>query len=263
MKLKLLASAVAGSLLLVACAGEKAEPEAVAKTAAVETMEQKVSYIFGLNIGRQFQRDDIVLDIPALTQALEDLQADAEPRLTDEQMQETMQAFQQVMIAKQQAAQEAAAEAARVAGEENAKIGAEFLAANGEKEGVVTTESGLQYKVITEGTGEKPGPTDKVTVHYRGTLIDGTEFDSSYSRNAPATFGVNQVIPGWTEALQLMTEGSKWELYIPSELAYGPGGTGGEIGPNATLIFEVDLLTVGDKPLPAETEEEASEDSEG
>ncbi len=116
------------------------------------------------------------------------------------------------------------------------------MAANAKKDGVKTTASGLQYKVITEGSGEKPTLQDSVSAHYRGTLIDGTEFDSSYARGKPATFGVTHVIPGWTEALQMMPEGSKWEIYIPSDLAYGPGGSGAKIGPNATLIFEIELL---------------------
>ena len=128
--------------------------------------------------------------------------------------------------------------------EVNAQQGAAFLAENATKEGVTVLESGLQYSVITMGDGPKPGPSDTVEVHYRGTLIDGTEFDSSYSRNSTVSFGVTQVIPGWTEALQLMPVGSKWNLYIPSELAYGPGGAGGAIGPNATLIFEVELISI-------------------
>jgi FKBP-type peptidyl-prolyl cis-trans isomerase FklB len=135
-------------------------------------------------------------------------------------------------------------EANKVDAEKNIKAGEEFLAANKVKEGVVTTESGLQYKVIEEGSGPKPSPTDNVTVHYKGTLINGEEFDSSYKRNQPATFPVNGVIKGWTEALQLMSKGSKWELYIPSEIAYGAQGAGGAIGPNEVLIFEVELLEI-------------------
>ena len=262
MKLKLLASVVASSALLMACAGDKpvAAAEAEAKKeetpVALETFEQKVSYVVGLNVGRQFDSDEIELDIPALVQALKDSQSGSDTAMTEDEMRSTMEELRTIMTARLQKQQAEAAEAAALAAETNAKEGAEFLAANAEKEGVTTTESGLQYKVITEGTGAKPGPTDKVTVDYRGTLIDGTEFDSSYSRGATATFGVNQVIPGWTEALQLMSEGSKWELYIPSDLAYGPGGTQGLIGPNATLIFEVELHTVGDKP-------EADDASEG
>jgi FKBP-type peptidyl-prolyl cis-trans isomerase FklB len=126
----------------------------------------------------------------------------------------------------------------------NKEIGASFLAENAKKEGVITLASGLQYEIITEGTGQKPTETSKVTTHYHGTLIDGTVFDSSVQRNQPATFGVNQVIKGWTEALQLMGEGSKWRLFIPYNLAYGDQGAGGDIGPFSTLIFEVELLKI-------------------
>ncbi|MCD9458280.1 FKBP-type peptidyl-prolyl cis-trans isomerase [Marinibactrum halimedae] len=188
-----------------------------------------------MNLGNQFKRDDIELDIDIMAMALRDAREGKDPRLTEEEMQQAMTQFQE----KQRAAK---AEAAKAIADANSKEGQDYLTANAGKEGVVTTESGLQYKVITEGSGPKPTPTDTVTVHYRGTLIDGTEFDSSYGRGEPTSFPVNAVIAGWTEALQLMPEGSKWELYIPAELAYGPGGTGGLIGPNATLIFEVELL---------------------
>ncbi len=126
----------------------------------------------------------------------------------------------------------------------NAKAGREFLEANGKRAEVLTTPTGLQYEVLTQGEGAKPGAGDSVTVHYTGKLIDGTVFDSSEERGEPATFGVTQVIPGWVEALQMMNEGSKWRLYIPSELAYGPNGAGGVIGPNQTLIFDVTLISV-------------------
>lgn len=129
-------------------------------------------------------------------------------------------------------------------GQENLETGNAFLEENKSREGVTTTESGLQYEIITDGTGEKPTETDQVRVHYHGTLIDGTVFDSSVDRGEPATFGVNQVITGWTEALQLMPVGSKWKVYIPSELGYGERGAGGDIGPNSTLIFEVELLEI-------------------
>jgi len=129
----------------------------------------------------------------------------------------------------------------------NLKAGKEFLDENGKRDGVVTTASGLQYEVLTEGNGVQPGPDDVVTVHYTGKLIDGTVFDSSVERGEPATFGVMQVIPGWVEALQMMKAGSKWRLYIPADLAYGPNGAGGVIGPNATLIFDVELLGVEGK----------------
>jgi FKBP-type peptidyl-prolyl cis-trans isomerase FklB len=147
-----------------------------------------------------------------------------------------MAVFQKEMMAKQQAM-----------ADKNKKEGEAFLAENKKKEGVKTLPSGVQYKVIKAGTGKKPKLTDTVTVHYRGTLIDGTEFDSSYKRGQPASFQVSGVIPGWTEALQLMGEGAKWQLFVPSNLAYGERGTGGPIGPNATLIFEVELISVQEK----------------
>ena len=154
-----------------------------------------------------------------------------------------------VMQAFQQSAQAAREKRAREAAEKNKKEGEAFLAANKKKPGVVALPSGLQYKVLKEGTGKSPKATDMVTVHYRGTLIDGTEFDSSYSRNEPATFEVGQIIPGWVEALQLMKAGAKWQLFIPSELAYGEQGAGPQIGPNSVLLFEVELLSIG-QPRP-------------
>lgn len=231
--------AIAASLLVLGC-DKQAEAEAEAEQVVddglvLETVNQRFSYAFGLNIGRQFKQQEITLDVDAIAMAIADIYSEAEPKLSEEEVQAVVQTFQQEQQEKQMALQQ-------VASDENAKIGAEFLAANAEKEGVVTLESGLQYKVITAGEGEKPAADATVTVNYRGTLIDGTEFDSSYSRNQPATFPVRGVIPGWTEALQLMPEGSKYELYIPSELAYGANGSPPQIGPGATLIFEVELL---------------------
>ncbi len=144
-----------------------------------------------------------------------------------------MQAFQEKQMAKQ------AAENGK-----NEEVGKTFLAENRKKEGVIELENGLQYKILTTGSGKKPAETDTVSVNYRGTLIDGTEFDSSYKRGSPAEFPVNRVIPGWTQILQLMGEGAKWQVYIPSNLAYGPKGAGADIGPNATLIFDIELLEV-------------------
>ena len=157
--------------------------------------------------------------------------------LSEEEMRTVMTAFQKEMAAKQ-------AEMMKSQGEKNKKEGEAFLAENKKKEGVKTLASGLQYKVIKEGTGKTPKATDKVSTHYQGTLIDGTEFDSSYKRGEPATFPVNGVIPGWTEALQLMKVGSKWQLFVPSKLAYGEKGAGPIIGPNAVLIFTVELLAI-------------------
>ena len=160
--------------------------------------------------------------------------------MTDEEIHDVLTTFKKEFVAKQQ-------ELAKQQGEKNKKEGEIFLEANKKKEGVQTLPSGLQYKVLKAGSGKKPAATDTVTVHYRGTLIDGKEFDSSYERGKPATFPVNGVIPGWTEALPLMEEGAKWMLFIPPTLAYGERGAGREIGPNATLIFEVELISIEQK----------------
>lgn len=228
--MKVLITAVLGVALLAgqANAGEKT---------ALKTEKDKISYSIGLNIGGNLKRDAIDIDEDALIKGLRDALAGAKPLMTEKEIQETMQAFQKTMMAKQ-------AEKMKSIGDKNKKEGQAFLAENKKKEGVKTTSSGLQYKVIKEGTGKKPTAADTVTVNYRGTLIDGTEFDSSYKRNESTTFPVNGVIPGWTEALQLMKTGSKWQLVIPSDLAYGERGAGGHIGPNATLIFEVELISV-------------------
>ena len=233
MKMNRLAALVALAVLVAGC--EKA-PEAK-KDEAVEitTKEQKLSYIFGQNIGGQFKAEGMDVDVTAFSAGVEDALSDAEPRLAQDDVIAVLESFQQEQIAEREAENSALAD-------KNKAEGDAFLAENGKKEGVVTLESGLQYKIIEEGEGPSPGAEDTVEVHYTGTLIDGTEFDSSHRRGVPATFGVNQVIPGWTEALQVMKEGAKWQLVIPPGLAYGPGGTGGPIGPNQTLIFEVELL---------------------
>lgn len=216
---------------------------AVEEGALVLNSEQlKRSYAIGTNIGAQFASQELDLDMGALSAGIGDAIEGRELLLSPEDLRNTMmvlmQEQQQMMIAKQQKQQEEAA----VKATSNKEEGAAFLAANKQKEGVVTLESGLQYKVIAEGEGPVPTADSTVEVHYRGTLLDGTEFDSSYGRGQPVSFPVGGVIPGWTEALQLMKEGSKWELYIPSDLAYGDRGKGGDIGPGATLTFEVELL---------------------
>jgi len=208
----------------------------------LDSQGQKSSYVIGANIGGQLGGEGIDIDQPALLAGIADALAGAEPRLSEEDSHAAIQALmadQQARAQERQAAQEV--ERAALS-EKNKAEGAAFLAANQTKEGVVTTDSGLQYKVIVEGTGESPTAEDVVQVQYRGTLIDGTEFDSSYARGEPAEFPVTGVIPGWTEALQLMKEGAKWEIYIPADLAYGPRGAGSAIGPDAVLIFEVELL---------------------
>lgn len=204
--------------------------------AELDTLSDRVSYILGYNIGQNFKQDQINIDADVFRQAMLDAQNGKTPKLDQEEMQMAMKAFQDQQQAKRN-------EAMKVVAEANQKEGEAFLQDNGKKKGVVTTESGLQYKILTKGTGPVPAVDSQVSVHYRGTLLDGTEFDSSYRRGQPAVFGVNQVIPGWTEVLQLMPEGSKWEVYIPSDLAYGAGGAGGNIGPNATLVFEIELLS--------------------
>ncbi len=236
------------------------------KEVALDTQEQKISYLLGLDSGKNILNMDMGFDKDAFFDGQEDAltegmleamlvdndlseadalsvqgQLDALPRLTDEEIAEAIKVFEEQMTAKQQAMQQEQEETVALQADTNAIEGAEFLAANGVKEGITTTASGLQYRVLTAGLGPKPTVESTVEVHYAGRLLDGTEFDSSIKRGVPAQFGVTQVIAGWTEGLQLMSEGSKWELYIPADLAYGPGGTG-PIGPNATLIFEVELL---------------------
>ena len=203
----------------------------------LKTEKDKVSYSIGLDIGTTFKKQDMDIDPAMLLRGLKDAVGGAKPLLNEEQMKETMAAYSKSMMEKQTAA-------AKEAGAKNKDAGDKFLAENKKKEGVKTTASGLQYKVVKEGAGESPKATDVVEVHYRGKLLNGTEFDSSYERNEPTKFPVNRVIPGWTEALQMMKKGAKYELWIPADLAYGERGAGREIGPNETLNFEVELLDV-------------------
>ncbi|SFR60884.1 FKBP-type peptidyl-prolyl cis-trans isomerase FklB [Marinobacter daqiaonensis] len=204
---------------------------------ALETNNEKVSYGMGIVLGERMKNDLPDLQMDQFIEGFRHGHGDEESRrLSNEEIQSAMMAFQQEMQEKQLEEMEESARANREKGET-------FLAENAEREEVKTTESGLQYEVLEEGDGEKPGPTDQVTVHYTGELLSGEVFDSSRERGEPVTFGLNQVIPGWTEGLQLMSEGSRYKLYIPSDLAYGPGGNRG-IGPNETLIFDVELLEV-------------------
>jgi FKBP-type peptidyl-prolyl cis-trans isomerase FklB len=205
--------------------------------AVLKTEKDKVSYIIGVNIGRNLKTQSVEVDPDMISRGMKDVASGAKLLMTDDEMKATMTEFQKEMMKKHE-------EELTKASERNKAEGEAFLAANKKKPGVVTLPSGLQYKVITKGKGRSPKETDTVTVNYKGTLLDGTEFDSSYKRGEPATFPVNGVIKGWTEALQLMKEGSKWELFIPSDLAYGEKGAGNVIGPDATLVFEVELLSV-------------------
>jgi len=205
--------------------------------AALKTDREKQSYAIGVEMGNNMKRQNVDLDGNLVAQGIRDALAGGKMLLTEAEVKDTGMAFQKTLIAKQQAAQKAAGDKAKTEGEA-------FLAANAKKDGVKTLPSGLQYKVVTEGTGATPKATDSVTLHYRGRLVDGTEFDSSYSHNEPITHPVNGFIAGWTEALQLMKVGSKWEVYIPANLAYGERGAGSRIPPNAALIFEVELLGI-------------------
>jgi len=206
----------------------------------LKNQKDKVSYIIGMEIGKNFKKQSIDIDPDILTKGIKDAISGGKPLLTEQEIQENMVTFQKEMMAKQE-------ELAKKLGENNKKEGEAFLAENKKKEGVKTLPSGLQYKVTKAGTGKKPKLTDTVTTQYRGTLIDGTEFDSSYRRGQPVSFPVTGVIPGWTEALQLMEEGAKWQLFIPPNLAYGERGAGRDIGPNATLIFEIELVSIQEK----------------
>jgi FKBP-type peptidyl-prolyl cis-trans isomerase len=206
----------------------------------LKTQKDKVSYAVGMNLGNNLHRQSVEVDPAILLQGLKDSLAGGNTLMTDDEARATLTQLQEELRKKQEAKMQQA-------GEENKKEGDAFLAANKTKEGVVSLPSGLQYKILKEGTGPKPTATDSVVCNYRGTLIDGKEFDSSYKRGQPATFPVNQVIKGWTEALQLMPAGSKWQLFVPSDLAYGTRGAGADIGPNATLIFEVELLSIQSK----------------
>ena len=209
---------------------------------ALKDPKDKVSYSIGLDIGTTLKKQNIDVNTDTLFSGLKDALTGAKPKMTEEEMKETMMNFSKDLREKQQKAMEEATQ-------KNAAEGEKFLAENKKKPGVKTLPSGLQYKVLKEGSGPSPKETDTVVTNYRGTLINGTEFDSSYKRNEPVTFPVNGVIKGWTEALQMMKKGSKYELFVPANLAYGARGAGQDIGPNETLIFEVELLDI--KPAPS------------
>ena len=215
-------------------------PVAKAAPPPLVTQKDKFSYALGMNLGTTLHRQSVPVDPNILARGLRDALAGGKTQLTEDQAKAALMEVQSEMRKKQQ-------EEMQQAGANNKKEGEAFLAANKSKEGIVTLPSGLQYKILTQGTGPKPTAADSVVCNYRGTLLDGTEFDSSYKRGEPATFPVSGVIKGWTEALQLMPVGSKWQLFIPSELAYGERAPGPEIGPDSTLVFEVELLKIQDK----------------
>jgi FKBP-type peptidyl-prolyl cis-trans isomerase FklB len=198
--------------------------------------KQRLSYAIGTQMGSSMRSQGVEVDPKVLAAGLADALA-GKPGMTETEIKDVMTAFRDQMVAKMQAKQ-------AVDGEKNIKLSEDFLAANAKKDGVKATASGLQYKVIKTGSGKSPGPKDTVKVHYHGTLPDGTVFDSSVDRNEPVTFPVDGVIPGWTEALQLMKEGDKWQIVIPAKLAYGEQGAPPKIGPNTALVFDVELLSI-------------------
>lgn len=242
MKSVLTAVLLAGVLATTAQAQDRAaEAKAAEVKPELKPTKENISYAIGMNIGGNIKRQGIEADVEVLAKAIKDVMADGTTRFTEQEAQQILMAMTAELRTKQEA------ERKLQAGKNKAE-GETFLAENAKKSGVKKTESGLQYKVITAGTGEQPKVSDTVSTHYRGRLINGTEFDSSYKRGQPAEFPVTGVIKGWTEALQLMPVGSKWELYIPSDLAYGERGSGRDIGPDATLIFEIELIEIKEKP---------------
>lgn len=231
MKKTLLSATLAG---LVLSAG--ALSPALAEEVSLDSEEKKVSYSMGLIFGQRMASDIQDVDTDTFVAGIRDGLEDKEPKLTDEEIRTVLEGFQQKQQEKQMQEMKQMAD-------ENLAASTEFLESNAKREGVKTTESGLQYEVITEGSGDSPSADDMVKVHYTGTLTDGTVFDSSRERGEPVTFKLSDVIPGWTEGLQMMKEGGRWKLYLPPELAYGPGGNR-SIGPNEALIFDVELLEV-------------------
>src|SRR5437867_4200128 len=228
MKFTLFAFLTVGGLLCVAQAADKTE---------LKDQKEKISYSFGMNIGNNFKAQEIDVDYDALIQGIKDTMGGKSPLLNDQEARQVINAYRTEHTAKLQAKR-------KELGERNKVEGEKFLAENKEKPGVLTLPSGLQYKVITQGSGPIPKTNDTVTVNHRGTLVDGTEFDSSFKRGQPYTTSLAFVIKGWTEALSKMNVGSKWQLFVPSQLAYGEAGQGRTIGPNAALIFEVELLSI-------------------
>jgi FKBP-type peptidyl-prolyl cis-trans isomerase len=231
--------------------------KSAAAAPALTTRKDKFSYALGMNIGNGYkqglEKQSVEFDANLVAQGVKDALSGAKTRLTEDEAKAVLTEVQTEINKQRQ-------EKMKEAADKNKAEGAAFLTANKSKEGVVTLPSGLQYKILTAGTGPKPTASDQVVCNYRGTLIDGTEFDSSYKRGKPATFGVGQVIKGWTEALQLMPVGSKWQLFVPSDLAYAERGAGAEIGPNATLIFEVELISIVDKTKDEKSKGEEKKD---
>jgi len=216
--------ALSGVLFCSAVLSEEAKPT---------SLQQQFSYGVGFQIAQDLKQKGMDVDPEVLTQAIKDVFSDAPLKVSVDEMRAAFEAYREKQMEEHKAM-----------AEKNEKTGKEFLAKNKKEKGITELPSGLQYKVIKQGEGKKPVASDTVTVNYRGTLINGEEFDSSYKRGVPATFPVNGVIKGWQEALPLMKEGAKWQIYVPSNLAYGPQGAGGDIGPNETLIFDIELINI-------------------
>jgi FKBP-type peptidyl-prolyl cis-trans isomerase len=240
------------AVVILMCLVLAGSPVFGAEKTELKTEKDKLSYALGADMGGNLKKFEIEIDADLYAKGMKDALSGSNVLLTDQEIRALIMTLQKDVQTKQQ-------EKMKAQGEKNKKDGETFLDENKKKEGVKTLPSGLEYKVITEGKGASPKATDTVTVHYKGTLIDGTEFDSSYKRNTPATFPVNGVIKGWTEALQLMKEGSKWQLFIPANLAYGESGRPG-IPPNSVLIFEVELIKVEGKDKPEKKMEEKKEE---
>lgn len=216
----------------------KEDPVAGEKQDAFEDLDDRFSYAYGYDLAEKFRAEGLKLNASLMAEAMQDVFEDREKKMSAGEVAATLEIYQKIHARKKE-------EERAVIAEKNRKEGEAFLAENAEKEGVIVTDSGLQYRVIAEGNGGyKPTENDEVTVHYRGTFVDGTEFDSTYQRNEPYSVRVKQLIDGWAEALQMMSEGARWELYIPAEIAYGEQGAGEYVGPNAALIFEVELLEI-------------------
>ncbi len=247
---------LAPSILLLSIASMSLAPSLAAAQAAAQPPAQaatpdvlkdptaQVSYAIGFNFGSQMKKDGVTLEPNQMVRGLQDALSGGKQAMTEEQMGEVMAGLQKTVMEHRRAAAAARQQVLAQMGGKNKTEGAAYLKANAAKPGVVTTADGLQYQVLVKGTGPKPKATDTVVCNYKGTLIDGTEFDASATHGGPATFAVGGVIKGWTEALQMMPVGSKWRLVLPAELAYGAEGAGPQIGPNAVLIFEVELVSI-------------------
>jgi len=239
--LPIVALAIAPSLKAQDAKSAEAKPaptEAAPAPAVIDAaLLDKVSYFYGTRMAGEFAENGVQISVDAFANGLKDTLEKKDPKFTEAELEAAMNTFSQAMMAKQQ-------KEMAEAGGKNAAEGTKFLAENGKRDGVTTTTTGLQYEVLKKAEGAKPGANDTVSVHYQGTLLNGKVFDSSITRGEPATFPVNGVIPGWTEALQLMSVGSKYKLFIPAALAYGERGAGPDITPNSTLVFEVELLNI-------------------